>query len=59
MVGTIIGETKGKAKERLKDAQPIETQKKNRVSPFLWSETISPTALHSPSNVACHANREI
>ncbi len=34
MVGTIIGETKGKAKERLKDAQPTGTKKRERTNPF-------------------------
>jgi len=48
MVGTIVGETKKKAKESPKNAQPIGSKKKSEEINFsygrklLWYEAISP-----------------
>jgi hypothetical protein len=48
MVGTITQKTKGKAKERLKDAQPARTKEGRELVPFVVGSYLT----HNPSNVA-------
>jgi hypothetical protein len=51
MAGTIIWETKGKAKERPKDTQLARTQKRGKRK--LVSFMVGNYLTHGPSNVAC------
>jgi hypothetical protein len=49
MVRTITQKTKGKAKERPKDAQPTSTKERRELVPLMVGSYLT----YNPSNVAC------
>jgi len=55
MVGTIMWKTKGKAKERPKNKEPIGTIEGRELVPLVVGSYFT----HNPSNVAYIANHEI